>query len=188
MKYVKRFWIPVILLIAFIAATVYTTSNSYSITEEGRMDWIDQHQDNHLATLMADQMDSRCLADTLAIGDDLELQLWRFEVSGEFYNDVILWRQGGGGNYKVAYEYCIAQAAVEETFGSGRIEYSFQQGLYKYTGQIDEQFHVLEPTRSLSLIGPLLCAALVVGYVALTIASLRYRKKEQAKKAAQAEQ
>lgn len=184
MKYVKRFWIPVVLLIAFIAAAIYTSSNSYSITADDQTDWVISHQEKHLATLGVEEADNRYLADSLAISGSLELQLWRFEVAGEFYNDIILWKQGSNGNYKMDYEYCIAQAAIEETFGGDCIEYSFQQGLYHYEGQIDGQFHIQAPSRSLSLIGPLLCVILVVGYIVLTVATLHYRKKQQAQEAA----
>ena len=187
MKYIKRFWIPVVLLLAFIAATVYTTSNAYTIAEEDRFAWVVEHQEKHLATLGVEEMDSRYLADSLVIDNNLELQLWRFEAAGESYNDIILWKQGSSGNYKMAYEYCIAQAAVEETFGGDRIEYSFQQGLYQYDGEISPYFHVLEPTRTVALIGPLLCVVLVAGYILLTVASLRYRKSKQEKEAADEE-
>lgn len=185
MKYVKRFWIPVVLLIAFIAAAVYVTRNSYPVAEDGRLDWVISHQEKHLATLGAEEVDSRYLADSLVIGDGLELQLWRFEVAGEFYNDLILWKQGSGGSYKMTYEYCVAQAAVEETFGGDRIDYSFQQGLYKYEGQIDGQLRIQPPTRTVALVGPLLCVILVVGYVVLTAVTLRYRKNKQAQESAE---
>ncbi|MGN0986119.1 MAG: hypothetical protein ACI4OU_06440 [Candidatus Enterenecus sp.] len=178
MKYVKRFWIPVVLLIAFIAAVIYTTRGSYPIAADGRMEWITAHQEKHLATLGAEEITGSYLADSLAIGDDLELQLWCFEAGGYAFDDIILWRQGSDGNYKMAYEYCIAQAAVEETFGGDCVEYSFQQGLYKYDGVIDGQLRIQEPTRSLSVVGPLLCAVLVVGYIVLTVVTLRYRRKE----------
>ena len=183
MKYVKRYWIPVVLLIAFIAAVIYTTRDSYPVAEDGRMDWVISHQEKHLATLGAEELDSRYLADSLFLSDHLELQLWRFEADGQAYNDILLWKRGNDGGYKMDYEYCIAQAAVEETFGGDCITYSFQQGLYKYEGQIDGHLRIQPPTRTLSLIGPLLCVVLVAGYIVLTAATLRYRRSKQEKAA-----
>lgn len=185
MKYVRRYWIPVVLLIAFLAAAVYVTRDSYPVAEDGRADWVAAHQEKHLAALGAEEADSSCLADSLAIGGSLELQLWRFEVAGEFYNDIILWKRGSGGGYRMDYEYCIAQAAVKETFGGDAITYSFQQGLYRYEGQIDGQLRIQQPTRSLSLVGPLLCVILVAGYIVLTVVTLRYRRREKEREARQ---
>lgn len=183
MKYVKRYWIPVVLVIAFLAATIRTTSGNYPVEPTGRTDWVVQHQEKHLATLGAKEMDDRYLADSLSVGENLELQLWRFEVDGRFYNDIILWKQNSAGNYKAAYEYCIAQAAV--TSPDGAIEYSFQQGLHKYSGMIDDQFHIQSPERTLSLGSPLLSALLAVGYIALIVVALRYYRTRKERKEAE---
>lgn len=178
MKYVKKFWIPVVLLIAFIAATVYTSRDPYPVAPDGQAQWVAERQQGFLTSLGSEHIDSSYLADSVTAEGGVEIQLWRFEVDGHFYNDILAWVQNSEGNYKLVYSYCIAQAAME-----GPVEISFQDGLYQYQSQANEDLTLTQPTREFSLIAPLLCVVLVVIYVALTIAALWYRKNKPEKKA-----
>lgn len=180
MKYVKKYWIPVVLLIAFIGACIYTSHDPYPIAPDGRAAWITERHEGFLDTLMADAIDSSYLADSVTAEGGIEIQLWRFEVEGKLYNDILAWAQNDAGSYKMAYAYCIAQEAVEEQ--GEPVSVSFQEGLYEYQCQMNDDFTLTQPTRSLSIIAPLLCVVLVLIYVALTIASLWYRKNKAKKR------
>lgn len=180
MKYVKKYWIPVVLLIAFIGACVYTTRDPYPVAPDGRDQWIADRQEQFLDVLTADAIDSSYLADSVFADNNIEIQLWRFEAGGQLYNDILVWIQNDAGSYKMAHGYCIAQAAVEEQ--DEPVSISFQSGLYNYQCQMNEDFTLTQPTRNLSVIAPLLCVLLVLIYVALTILSLCYRKNRAKKK------
>lgn len=180
MKYVKRFWIPAVLLIAFIAATVYTTRNTYPVAPDGRAAWVADHLDGLRDTLAADSLDFY-LADAIVLADDLDIELWRFEADGSFYDDILVWEQNAEGSYRILYEYCIAQAAIDESEES-LMDLSFQQGLYRYEFTVNDDLTLTQPVRSFALLGPLLCVVLVIIYVALTVAALWYRKHRPEKK------
>jgi hypothetical protein len=184
MKYVKKYWIPVVLVIAFVAATIYTTRTPYPI-EAGALDaWVAQHQDGHRETLAVDALDSAWLAEYLAAEDDLEVYLYRFEADGALYHDILVLQHNDQGQCRLVYESCISQAAVDE--GSATLEVTFQVGLYQYTFQVVDG-QLVETARALSLQGPILAVVLVVGYLVLMVYTLYYRKTHPDKKSKKSE-
>lgn len=179
MKYVRKLWLPVLLLIAFIAAAIYTTRTPYPIDGGNLEGWVAERHEGFLPTLGVEAVEDDHRAAALDLSERTHLEVWQFRAGGELFNDVMVWRSNGEGGCKLVFSQCIAQSMMD-----GPMEVSVQEGLYRYQCQVSAAGEPDGLTSELAILPILLTAALAVGYVALTVGALYYRRKEKEKEAA----
>ena len=113
---------------------------SFSIPPEGRQEWLQSHQEQRRIAAGASGLNAVLLDERQA--DALTIQLWQLEMDGGIYDDVVVWKQGLTGLYRVQYEEMYPRELDEA------IRFGFMDSPYWYSCRSNRQLQLMEPART----------------------------------------
>lgn len=132
---------------------------SYSVASEEREMWLWDHWEEHRRAMDAEEPADAVLLTECQEGP-LTAQVWQLEINGMLYDDVVVWRQGPTGAYRVEYEDLAARATLEGDWSN--LAFGFSSGGRWYSWRCNTQGALTQPRTSVQIRGVHLLAPVLL--------------------------